>query len=171
LYNIGIPHQCRPIIWECLIDNPCGITREIYDYYSMKNEDKKMLQYDLNKEAIKNEQEKVEIYKKEIERLKNEILKERKNYQSLSELNEMSQKNITELNTTIKDLKNKIDELSQNFSKVLNEKTESKQTISFLTEMKEVLEKKNEVFKEQLDNYAIYTKKMEDELEMQKKIN
>ena len=138
---------------------------------SNKNEDKKMLQYDLNKEAIKNEQEKVEIYKKEIERLKNEILKERKNYQSLSELNEMSQKNITELNTTIKDLKNKIDELSQNFSKVLNEKTESKQTISFLTEMKEVLEKKNEVFKEQLDNYAIYTKKMEDELEMQKKLN
>ena len=138
---------------------------------SNKNEDKKMLQYDLNKEAIKNEQEKVEIYKKEIERLKNEILKERKNYQSLSELNEMSQKNITELNTTIKDLKNKIDELSQNFSKVLNEKTESKQTISFLTEMKEVLEKKNEVFKEQLDNYAIYTKKIEDELEMQKKLN
>ena len=74
----------------------------------------------------------------------------------------MSQKNITELNTTIKNLKNKIDELNQNFSKVLNEKTESKQTISFLTEMKEVLEKKNEVFKEQLDNYAIYTKKMED---------
>ena len=138
---------------------------------SNKNEDKKMLQYDLNKEAIKNEQEKVEIYKKEIERLKNEIIKERKNYQSLGELNEMSQKNITELNITIKDLKNKIDELSQNFSRVLNEKTESKQTISFLTEMKEVLEKKNEVFKEQLDNYAIYTKKIEDELEMQKKLN
>jgi len=138
---------------------------------SNKNEDKKMMQYDLNKEAIKNEQEKVEIYKKEIERLKNEILKERKNYQGLAELNDMSQKNITELNTTIKNLKNKIDELNQNFSKVLNEKTESKQTISFLTEMKEVLEKKNEVFKEQLDNYSIYTKKMEDELEMQKKLN
>lgn len=130
-----------------------------------------MLQYDLNKEAIKNEQEKVEIYKKDIDRLKNEILKERKNSQGLTELNEMSQKNITELNTTIKNLKNKIDELNQNFSKVLNEKTESKQTISFLTEMKEVLEKKNEVFKEQLDNYSIYTKKMEDELEMQKKLN
>jgi E3 ubiquitin-protein ligase BRE1 len=138
---------------------------------SNKNEDKKMLQYDLNKEAIKNEQEKVEIYKKDIDRLKNEILKERKNSQGLTELNEMSQKNITELNTTIKNLKNKIDELNQNFSKVLNEKTESKQTISFLTEMKEVLEKKNEVFKEQLDNYSIYTKKMEDELEMQKKLN
>ena len=138
---------------------------------SNKNEDKKMMQYDLNKEAIKNEQEKVEIYKKEIERLKNEILKERKNYQGLAELNDISQKNITELNTTIKNLKNKIDELNQNFSKVLNEKTESKQTISFLTEMKEVLEKKNEVFKEQLDNYSIYTKKMEDELEMQKKLN
>ena len=138
---------------------------------SNKNEDKKMLQYDLNKEAIKNEQEKVEIYKKEIERLKNEILKERKNYQGLAELNDMSQKNITELNTTIKNLKNKIDELNQNYSKVLNEKTESKQNISFLTEMKEVLEKKNEVYKEQLDNYAIYTKKMEDELEMQKKLN
>ena len=138
---------------------------------SNKNEDKKMLQYELNKEAIKNDQEKVEIYKKEIERLKNEIIKERKNYQNLSELNDMSQKNITELNTTIKNLKNKIDELNQNFAKVLNEKTESKQTISYLTEMKEVLEKKNEAFKEQLDNYSIYMKKMEDEFEMQKKLN
>jgi len=138
---------------------------------SNKSEDKKMVQYDLNKEAIRSEQEKIEIYKKEIERLKNELIKERKNYQGLGELNDMSQKNIAELNTTIKNLKNKIDELNQNFSRVLNEKTESKQTISFLTEMKEVLEKKIEVFKEQIDNYAIYTKKMEDELEMQKKLN
>ena len=107
---------------------------------SNKNEDKKLLQYDLNKEAIKSEQDKVEIYKKEIDRLKSELIKERKNYQNLGELNDMSQKNISELNETIKNLKNKIDELNQNFSRVLNEKTESKQTISFLTDMKEVLE-------------------------------
>ena len=138
---------------------------------SNKNEDKKLLQYDLNKEAIKIEQEKAEIYKKEIDRLKSELIKERKNYQNLGELNDMSQKNISELNETIKNLKNKIDELNQNFSRVLNEKTESKQTISFLTDMKEVLEKKNEVYKEQLENYSIYTKKMEDELEMSKKLN
>ena len=138
---------------------------------SNKNEDKKLLQYDLNKEAIKSEQDKVEIYKKEIDRLKSELIKERKNYQNLGELNDMSQKNISELNETIKNLKNKIDELNQNFSRVLNEKTESKQTISFLTDMKEVLEKKNEVYKEQLENYSIYTKKMEDELEMLKKLN
>ena len=138
---------------------------------SNKNEDKKLLQYDLNKEAIKIEQEKAEIYKKEIDRLKSELIKERKNYQNLGELNDMSQKNISELNETIKNLKNKIDELNQNFSRVLNEKTESKQTISFLTDMKEVLEKKNEVYKEQLENYSIYTKKMEDELEMLKKLN
>ena len=37
--------------------------------------------------------------------------------------------------------------------------------------MKEVIEKKNEVYKEQLYNYYIYTKKMDDELEMQKKLN
>ena len=138
---------------------------------SNKNEDKKLLQYDLNKEAIKSEQDKAEIYKKEIDRLKSELIKERKNYQNLGELNDMSQKNISELNETIKNLKNKIDELNQNFSRVLNEKTESKQTISFLTDMKEVLEKKNEVYKEQLENYSIYTKKMEDELEMLKKLN
>ena len=135
---------------------------------SNKNEDKKLLPYDLNKEAIKSEQE---IYKNEIDRLKSELIKERKNYQNLGELNDMSQKNISELNETIKNLKNKIDELNQNYSRVLNEKTESKQTISFLTDMKEVLEKKNEVFKEQLENYSIYTKKMEDELEMSKKLN
>jgi DNA repair exonuclease SbcCD ATPase subunit len=136
---------------------------------SNKTQDQK--QYELNKEAIKSEQDKVELYKKEIERLKSELIKERKAYQNLGELNDMSQKNITELNTTIKNLKNKIDELNQNFSRVLYEKTESKQTISFLTEMKEVLEKKNDVYKEQISNYSIYTKNIEDELEMQKKLN
>ena len=39
LYKIGIPHQRRAVIWESLIDNPCGITRDIYDYYSLKNEE------------------------------------------------------------------------------------------------------------------------------------
>jgi chromosome segregation ATPase len=138
---------------------------------SNKNEDKKLLQYDFNKEAIKSEQEKAEIYKKEIDRLKLELNKERKNYQILGDLNDVSQKNISELNETIKNLKNKIDELNQNFSRVLNEKTESKQTVSFLTEMKEVLEKKNDAYKEQLENYSIYTKKMENELDMLKKLN
>jgi len=37
--------------------------------------------------------------------------------------------------------------------------------------MKEVLEKKNEVFKDQIENYVVYTKKMEAELEMQKTLN
>lgn len=39
LYKIGLPKQCRPILWECLIDNACGITRDIYDYYSLKIEE------------------------------------------------------------------------------------------------------------------------------------
>ena len=138
---------------------------------SNKMEEKKIFQYDLNKEMIKNEQEKIEIYKKENERLKSQLSKERMNSESMEELNEMAQKNITDLNTTIKNLKNKLDEEKENQSKLSNEKSETKQTISFLTEMKEVLEKKNEVFKDQIENYVVYTKKMEAELEMQKTLN
>ena len=37
--------------------------------------------------------------------------------------------------------------------------------------MKKVLKKKNEAFKKQIENYGIYTKKMEDELEVQKQLN
>ena len=37
--------------------------------------------------------------------------------------------------------------------------------------MKEVLEKKNDAYKEQLENYSIYTKKMEKELDMLKTLN
>ena len=138
---------------------------------SNKMEDKKLLQYELNKETAKNEQDKIEIYKKENERLRSQLSKERMNSESMEELNEMTQKNITDLNTTIKNLKNKLDEEKENQSKLANEKSETKQTISFLTEMKDVLEKKNEVFKEQIENYGIYTKKMEEELEMQKQLN
>ena len=138
---------------------------------SNKIEEKKIFQYDLNKEVIKNEQEKIEIYKKENERLKFQLSKERSNSENLEELNDMAQKSIIELNSTIKNLKNKLDEEKENQSKLSNEKIEAKQTINFLTEMKEVLDKKNQVFKEQIENYEIYTKKMEDELEMQKQLN
>ena len=34
LYKIGIPHSCRPIIWDSLINNSCGITNDLYNYYS-----------------------------------------------------------------------------------------------------------------------------------------
>ena len=138
---------------------------------SNKNDDKKLVQYELNKELIKNEQEKIEIYKKENERLKYQLSTERINSESLEELNEMSQKSITDLNTNIKNLKNKLDEEKEIQSRLSNEKNEAKQTINFLMEMKQVLEKKNEVFKEQIENYDAYTKKMEDELEVQKKLN
>ena len=36
LYKIGLPFPCRPILWECLIDNTCGITKDIFTYYSQK---------------------------------------------------------------------------------------------------------------------------------------
>jgi len=138
---------------------------------SNKNDDKKLLQYELNKELIKNEQEKIEIYKKENERLKYQLSTERINSESLEELNEMSQKTITDLNSNIKNLKNKLDEEKEIQSRLANEKNEAKQTINFLMEMKQVLEKKNEVFKDQIENYDVYTKKMEDELEVQKQLN
>ena len=153
----------------------CKLKKEITDLRLMINsnkiEEKKLLQYELNKEAIKNEQEKVEIYKKENERLKIQLSKERLNTKNLEELNDMTQKSIMDLNSTIKNLKSKLDEEKENQSKLANEKMEAKQTISLLTEMKEVLDKKNQVFKEQIENYEIYTKKMEDELEMQKQLN
>ena len=85
---------------------------------SNKNDDKKLLQYELNKELIKNEQEKIEIYKKENERLKYQLSTERINSESLEELNEMSQKTITDLNSNIKNLKNKLDEEKENQSKL-----------------------------------------------------
>ena len=138
---------------------------------SNKIEEKKLLQYELNKEAIKSEQEKAEIYKKETERLKYQLTKERINSENFEELNEISNKNITELNSNIKNLKNRLDEEKEIQSKLSKEKNEAKQTINFLTEMKETLEKKNEVFKEQIENYVIYTKKMEDQLEVQKQLN
>ena len=153
----------------CKLKNEVNNLRTIVD--SNKIDEKKLLQYELNKEAIKNEQEKAEIYKKEIERLQYQLSKERANSEKLEELNELSNKNLTELNSNIKNLKNKLDEEKEIQSKLSKEKNEAKQNIKFLMEMKDTLEKKNEVFKEQIENYEIYTKKMEDELEVQKQLN
>ena len=33
LYKIGIPQKIRIILWDNLIGNACGITKDIYDYY------------------------------------------------------------------------------------------------------------------------------------------
>ena len=33
LYKIGIPQPIRNILWDSMIDNSCGITKDIYDYY------------------------------------------------------------------------------------------------------------------------------------------
>ena len=38
LYKIGIPHKIRHIIWDTLIDNLCGITEDIYEFYSQQIE-------------------------------------------------------------------------------------------------------------------------------------
>ena len=38
LYKIGIPHKYRHIIWDTLIDNLCGITKDIYEFYSQQIE-------------------------------------------------------------------------------------------------------------------------------------
>ena len=151
------------------------LKNELNNYKIISNpnkiEDKKLLQFELSKEATKNEQEKIEIYKKENEKLKNQLSKERINSEKLEELNEIAHKNITDINSNIKNLKKKLDEEKEIQSKLSKEKNEQKQTINYLMEMKEVLEKKNEAFKEQIENYGIYTKKMEDELEVQKQLN
>ena len=53
LYKIGIPHKFRPIIWDTLIENLCGITKDIYEFYSQQIEIidliKKMKEYKENK--------------------------------------------------------------------------------------------------------------------------
>ena len=36
LYKIGLPHPCRHILWNSLIENSCGTTKDIYEYYSQE---------------------------------------------------------------------------------------------------------------------------------------
>ena len=36
LYKIGLPHPCRHILWNSLIENSCGTTKDIYEYYSQQ---------------------------------------------------------------------------------------------------------------------------------------
>ena len=78
LYKIGIPYQCRHILWDCLIDNSCGITKDIYDFYA---------------ESLKKD-EKIENIL-----LENNII----NNDSLKEYDELAQKIIIDINL-IKDL-------------------------------------------------------------------
>ena len=70
LYRIGIPCQSRHILWDCLIDNPCGITNDIFNYYSqqIKEFDFNMQKEDILKKIHHNkpsdEDEEDELYNK-----------------------------------------------------------------------------------------------------------
>ena len=72
LYKIGIPCQCRHILWDCLIGNSCGITKDIYDYYSQQINE---INFDLQKkdilEKIKNNKP---LFENEEDELPNKIM-------------------------------------------------------------------------------------------------
>jgi hypothetical protein len=36
LYRIGLPYPCRHILWNSLIENSCGTTKDLYEYYSQQ---------------------------------------------------------------------------------------------------------------------------------------
>ena len=133
--------------------------------------DEKKLQYDHNNEIIKAKREKIEIYKKENERLKYELNKERNNYEGMVEMAEANEKGISSLNTIIKNLKKELAETKEIQAKMSNEKLKDNQTIIFLNEGKDVLEKKNLNLQEQIENYAIFTKKIQEELDKQRELN
>ena len=133
--------------------------------------DEKKLQYDHNNEIIKAKREKIEIYKKENERLKYELNKKRNNYEGMVEMAEANEKGISSLNTIIKNLKKELAETKEIQAKMSNEKLKDNQTIIFLNEGKDVLEKKNLNLQEQIENYAIFTKKIQEELDKQRELN
>ena len=70
LYKIGIPQPVRNILWDSLIDNVCGITKDIYDYYY---EDIKDINFEEKKKKI-NEYNEDNIYINEDEELNNKII-------------------------------------------------------------------------------------------------
>ena len=74
LYKIGIPPSCRHIIWDSLIDNSCGITNDLYNYYSQQ-----IKEIDFKKEKLRlkeiNINEKINIVNENDELIISDIIK------------------------------------------------------------------------------------------------
>ena len=69
LYKIGIPHHCRSIIWDSLIDNSCGITKDIFDIYSNQVNGINFEEIIKNNDIIK------ELYEDDVQKIIIDIIK------------------------------------------------------------------------------------------------
>ena len=69
LYKIGIPHHCRSIIWDSLIDNSCGITKDIFDIYSNQINGINFEEIIKNNDIIK------ELYEDDVQKIIIDIIK------------------------------------------------------------------------------------------------
>ena len=68
LYKIGVPHPSRNVIWESLIDNSCGLTLDLYEYYCKQIDEidfkEKKEEYNNNKGVFTSLNEKDELINK-----------------------------------------------------------------------------------------------------------
>ena len=146
--------------------------QEIKSNQNLKeNERERERKIDTENEIIKRKKEKIEYYKREVERLNTELTKERKQYENLIILTQTTEKELTDLNSIIKNLRKELQDTKEIQAEMSNDKLKDNQTISLLLEEKEVYEKKISNFQEQIENYDIYTKKIDGELAEYKKLN
>ncbi len=151
------------------------LKKEIQEFKSNQNlnegERERERKIDSENEIIKRKKEKIEYYKREVDRLNTELTKERKQYENLIILTQTTEKELTDLNSIIKNLRKELQDTKEIQAEMSNDKLKDNQTISLLQEEKQVYEEKISNFQEQIENYDIYTKKIDGELAEYKKLN
>ena len=141
------------------------LKKEIQEFKSNQNlnegERERERKIDSENEIIKRKKEKIEYYKREVDRLNTELTKERKQYENLIILTQTTEKELTDLNSIIKNLRKELQDTKEIQAEMSNDKLKDNQTISLLQEEKQVYEEKISNFQEQIENYDIYTKKID----------
>ena len=132
LYYIGLPNQTRKTLWQILIGNSCGITKNTYETYKRKIPTINFKNINVNKDTI--------------DKISNNDNTSKQIIQEIIKINEIYMGEITKRNMDKNDIKNKVYNISRSFCIFRQDLSFNKNIISIIYTLLFIFEEEEDTF-------------------------
>ena len=132
LYYIGLPNQTRKTLWQILIGNSCGITKNTYETYKRKIPTINFKNINVNKDTI--------------DKISNNDNTSKQIIQEIIKINEVYMGEITKRNMDKNDIKNKVYNISRSFCIFRQDLSFNKNIISIIYTLLFIFEEEEDTF-------------------------
>jgi hypothetical protein len=132
LYYIGLPNQTRKTLWQILIGNSCGITKNTYETYKRKIQTLNFKNINVNKDTI--------------DKISNNDNTSKQIIQEIIKINEIYMGEIAKRNMDKNDIKNKVYNISRSFCIFRQDLSFNKNIISIIYTLLFIFEEEEDTF-------------------------